>query len=92
MLSLVKQHTGLARIMEQNYMNEEDFHTLAVGDIISYTLSADQRPTNPLRAYRGVVTNLYPDTNRVIVTLLDEGFEGLSEQVQMDQIQSVIKE
>ena len=72
-------------------MNEEEFYTLAVGDVISYTLSHDQRPTNPLRAYRGVVTKLYPDTYMVIVTLLEEGYEGLSEQVQMEQIQSVIK-
>jgi hypothetical protein len=69
-------------------MNEEEFHTLAVGDVISSILSNDQRPTNPSRAYRGVVTNLYPDTYRVIVTILDE---GLSEQVQMDLIQHVIK-
>jgi hypothetical protein len=72
-------------------MNEEEFHTIAVGDILSYTLSPDQRPTNPLREYRGVVTKLYSDTQMIIVTLLDEGYEGLSEQVQMVQIQSVIK-
>jgi hypothetical protein len=70
-------------------MNAEEFHTIAVGDIISYTLSLDQRSTNPLREYRGVVTKLYPDTQMVIVTLLDEGYEGLSEQVKMDQIQSM---
>jgi hypothetical protein len=91
MLSLVKQHSGLARNMEQNYMNEEEFQTLAVGDVISYTLSPDQRPTNPFRSYRGAVTKLYPDTYMVIVTLLDVRYEGLSEQVQKDQIQSVIK-
>ncbi len=71
MLSLVKQHTGLARIMEQNYMNEEEFQTLAVGDVISHSLSHDQRPTNPLRTYRGVVTKLYPDIYMVTVMLLD---------------------
>jgi hypothetical protein len=88
---LAKLCTDVASIMEQGYMNAEEFHTIAVGDIISYTLSPDQRPTNPLRAYRGVVTKLYPATYMVIVTLLDEGYEGLSEQVQMDQIQGVIK-
>jgi hypothetical protein len=77
--------------MERGCMNEEEFHTIAVGDILSYTLSPDQRPTNPLREYRGVVTKLYSDTQMIIVTLLDEGYEGLSEQVQMVQIQSVIK-
>lgn len=77
--------------MERGRMNAEEFHSIAVGDIISYTLSSDQRPTNPLREYRGVVTNLYPDTQMAIVTLLDEGYEGMSEQVKMDQIQSVTK-
>ncbi len=88
---MVKCYTGVANIMEQSYMNEGEFHIIAVGDIISFTLSSDQRPTNPLREYRGVVTKLYPDTIMVIVMLLDEGYEGLSEKVQMDQIQSVIK-
>ncbi len=77
--------------MERGRMNAEEFHSIAVGDIISYTLSPDQRPTNPLREYRGVVTKLYPDTQMAIVTLLDEGYEGMSEQVKMDQIQSVTK-
>jgi hypothetical protein len=87
---LVKRCTGGASIMERGCMNAEEFHTIAVGDIISYTLSPDQRPTNPLREYRGVVTKLYPDIQMVIVTLLDEGYEGLSEQVKMDQVQSMI--
>jgi hypothetical protein len=77
--------------MERGRMNAEEFHSIAVGDIISYTLSPDQIPTSPLREYRGVVTNLYPDTQMAIVTLLDEGYEGMSEQVKMDQIQSVTK-
>ncbi len=72
-------------------MNAGEFHTIAVGDIISYPLSPDQRPSNPLREYRGVVAKLYPATQMVIVTLLDAGYEGMSEQVMMDQIQSVIK-
>ena len=87
----MKRCTGGASIMERGCMNADEFHTIAVGDIISYTLSSDQRPTNPLREYRGVVTKLYPETLMVIVTLLDEGYEGLSEQVKIDQIQSVNK-
>ncbi len=70
-------------------MNEEEFKTIAIGDTIIYTLSQDQRPTNSQRAYRGVVNRIYPDVHMVLVTLLDEGYEGLSEYVKMSQIQSI---
>ena len=72
-------------------MDEKTFQTIAVGDIITYTLSADQRPTNPYRVYRGVVTSIVHTAQSVIVTLLDEGYEGLSEPVGRCQIQSVTK-
>jgi hypothetical protein len=72
-------------------MNEEEFKTIAIGDTITYTLLADQRPNNPQRAYRGIVNSIYPDIQMVLVTLLDEGYEGLSEPVRMSQIQSVTK-
>ena len=77
--------------MERGSMNEKTFQTLAVGDIITYTLSADQRPTNPHRTYRGMVTSMVHKAQSVIVTLLDEGYEGLSEPVGRSQIQSVAK-
>ncbi len=72
-------------------MKEEEFKTIAIGDTITYILLADQRPKNPQRAYRGVVNSIYPDIQMVLVTLLDEGYEGLSEHVRMSQIQSIIK-
>lgn len=72
-------------------MDEKTFQTIAVGDIITYTLVADQRPTNPHRSYRGVVTSMVHKAQSVIVTLLDEGYEGLSEPVGRSQIQSVAK-
>lgn len=72
-------------------MDAKTFQTLAAGAIITYTLSADQRPTNPQRTYRGVVTSIVHKAQSVIVTLLDEGYEGLSEPVGRSQIQSVAK-
>jgi hypothetical protein len=72
-------------------MNAEEFKTIAIGDTITYTLLADQRPINPQREYRGVVNGIYPTAQMVIVTLLDEGYEGLSEPVRMSQINNVAK-
>jgi hypothetical protein len=72
-------------------MDVKTFQTITIGDIITYTLSADQRPTNPHRAYSGIVTSIDYKAQRVIVTLLDKGYEGLSEPVGMSQIQSVAK-
>ena len=72
-------------------MNAEVFQTIAVGDIISYTLSPHQHPTYPLRAYRGRVNRIHPDGRLVSVTLLDEEFEALNEPVSIDRIQSVAR-
>ena len=72
-------------------MDAKTFQTIAIGDTITYILSADQRPTNPHRTYRGVVTRIDHKAQYVMVTLLDEGYEGLSEPVGMSQIQSVAK-
>ena len=72
-------------------MDAETFQTITIGDIITYTLSADQRPTTPHRTYRGVVTSVDHKAQSVMVTILDEVYEGLSEQVTMSHIQSVAK-
>ena len=77
--------------MERGNMDAKTFQTLAVGAIITYTLSADQRPTNPQRTYTGVVTSMVHKAQSVIVMLLDKGYEGLSEPVGRSQIQSVAK-
>jgi hypothetical protein len=72
-------------------MNAEVWQTIAVGDIISYTLSSSQLSTHPLREYRGVVNRIDPEAQMVSVTLLDEEFEALNEPVRMDHIQSIAK-
>ena len=77
--------------MERGKMDAKSFQMLAVGDIITSTLSADQRPTHPSRTYRGVVTSVYHTALHVMVMLLDERYEGLSEPVARGQIQSVAK-
>jgi hypothetical protein len=80
-----------ATITKRGSMNAEAFQTIAVGDIISYTLSPNQHPTNLLKEYRGVVNRIHPDAQMVSVMLLDEEFEALNEPVRMDHIQSVTK-
>jgi hypothetical protein len=75
--------------MNRGSMNAEEFKTGAIGDSIPYPLVADQQPRTPQRAYRGVVNGMYPTVQRVMVTLLDEGYEGLGEPVRMSQIHRV---
>jgi hypothetical protein len=72
-------------------MDAKTVQTLAIGDIIAYTLSTEQKPTNPQRTYRGVVKRIDHKAQRVIVTLLDEVYEALCEPVGMSQIQSIAK-
>jgi len=72
-------------------MNAKIFQTLAIGDIITYILSADQRQTSSRRAYKGVVMRIDHKAHLVIVTLLDEVYEALNEPVSMSQILSVAK-
>ncbi len=72
-------------------MDAKTLQTLAIGDIITYTLSADQRPTNLHRTYSGVVKRIDHKAQLVIVTLMDEVYEALCEPVGMSQIQSVAK-
>ena len=72
-------------------MNAEVFDTLAVGDIISYTLSGYQRSTRSGRTYRGVVNSIHAEAHTVRVRLLNEELEALNEAVPMTCIQSVAK-
>jgi hypothetical protein len=76
--------------MDGGSLDAKTFLTIAIGDTITCTFSADQRPTNPARAYREVVTRIDHRESRV-VTLLDEGYEALCEPVGMSQIQGVVK-
>jgi hypothetical protein len=88
---LVRRFFGGYKIIERGSMNAEEFKTIAIDDTITYTLSPDQRPRIPQREYKGVVNRIFPADQMVIVTLLDEGYEGLSEPVRMSQISSVAK-
>ena len=72
-------------------MDAKTFQMLAIGDIITYTLSTDQRLTPPHRAYKGMVKRIDHKAQHVIVTLLDEVYEALCEPVGMSQIQSLAK-
>jgi hypothetical protein len=72
-------------------MDAKTVQTLAIGDIITYTLSTEQKPTTPQRAYKGVVKRIDHTAQRVIVTLLDEVYEALCEPVGISQIQNVAK-
>ena len=72
-------------------MNAEVFHTLVVGDIISYNLSWHPRSTSSSRTCRGVVNRIQTEAQTVRVRLLDEELEALNEPVSMDRIQSVAK-
>jgi hypothetical protein len=72
-------------------MDAKPFRAVAIGDKITYTLSASQYPTNPEREYLGVVTGIDHQAQQVLVTLLDKEYEGLSELVSRYQIRSVAK-
>lgn len=72
-------------------MNAEVFHTLAVGDIISYTLSWHQRSSPSSRTYRGVVNRIHTEAQTVSVRLLDGELEALNEAVSMADILSAVK-
>ena len=72
-------------------MNTEECTTIAIGDTITYTLSADPRSRTSQREERGVVNRITPDVQMVFVTLLDEEYEALNEPVRMSQITSVTK-
>ena len=71
-------------------MNAEVFHTLVVGDIISYTLARHPRSTRSSRTCRGVVNRIHTEAQTVSVRLLDEELEALNELVSMDRIQSIV--
>ena len=72
-------------------MNTEEFTTIAIGDTITYTLTADPRARTSQREERGVVNRITPDVQMVFVTLLDEEYEALNVPVRMSQIKSVTK-
>jgi len=65
------------------------FMQIAVGDLISYLLTPNQRPTNPLREWHGRVEQVSAEA--VLVSSLDEGYIGEKETVRRQEIISVTK-
>jgi hypothetical protein len=71
-------------------ISAEDFQQIVRGDLITYLLAPEMRPTNPLREWHGRVEQHHP-AGWVEVTLLDEGFVGERERVWCTEILSVRK-
>ena len=56
----------------------------SVGDIIFYKLRLSDLPINPERVWKGKIEGVY--SSFVLVSSLDEGYEGLREAVWPSQI------
>ena len=63
-----------------------------VGDVIFYKLLPKDSPTNPERLWRGRVAKVYSVTDCVEVTVLEQGYEGLTEIVISSQIVTILEE
>ena len=73
-------------------MNNIAIDQLAIGNIITYVMPPKYQATNPLKEYQGVITHIFPQANMVYVTVLTEGYEGMSEDVNIREIVSVSKQ
>lgn len=60
---------------------------MSVGDVIFYKLRLSDLPTNPERIWKGKIESLY--SSFILVSSLDEGYEGLQEPVWPSQIVTV---
>jgi hypothetical protein len=67
----------------------EIFRQIAVGDLVAYLLAPEMLPNNPLREWHGRVEQV--NAEGVLVSLLDEGYIGLTEWVEWREILSVSK-
>ena len=67
-------------------MNNIAIEQLVIGDIITYVLPPKQRATNPAKEYQGIITHIFPQAKMVYVTVLTEGYEGMSEDVNIREI------
>ena len=63
-----------------------------VGNVIVYKLLPKDSPTNPHRLWRGRVEKVYSATDCVEVTVLEQGYEGLTEIVMSSQIVMIPEE
>jgi len=59
-------------------MDAKTFLTLAIGDTITSTFRQINGQQIPIQQTKGVVTRIAHMESRVIVTLLDEGYEAFS--------------
>ena len=59
---------------------------ISPGMIIVYKLRNVDRPINPDRLWKGQVKQYHPCIHLALVTLLDEGYEGLEDWVWRKQI------
>ncbi len=59
-----------------------------IGATVSYRLREDQRPINPRRVWSGEIVYVSKGTEPpfIIVKILDDGYEGLTEEVYYNQI------
>src|SRR5581483_4641819 len=73
-----------------SHISQEIFQQITVGDIVTYLLTPDMLPTNPLREWHGRVEQV--NAEEVLVSLLDEGYVGLTEAVKKQEIISVSKD
>lgn len=59
---------------------------LTVGTVITYRLLPMHRPTHPERLWRGRIIRSFPGQQVVWVESLEEGYEGETEYVELEQI------
>jgi hypothetical protein len=67
-------------------MKQSDISQLKEGAIIVYVLFPKDRPTNPKFEYRGRIKKVDLALKRVMVDILNKGYEGDEEPVFFDQI------
>jgi hypothetical protein len=67
-------------------MKQSDISQLKEGAIIVYVLLPKDRPTNPKFEYRGRIKKVDLALKRVMVDILNKGYEGDEEPVFFDQI------
>lgn len=76
--------------VERTCISREAFQKIVVGDFVTYLLAPDLLPSNPLREWHGRVELV--NVEEVRVSLLDEGYVGLTELVNRQEIIAVSKD
>jgi hypothetical protein len=63
-----------------------------VGNVVVYKLLPKDFPTDPDRLWRGRVAKAFSGTDCIEVTVLEQGYEGLTEIIQLSQIVMIPEE